>query len=97
MRFGFMLLVLISYFCKYCRFGNIFVWFCEKNCVLYKSKIFLIKVFFFKLFKISFEYKCILFKGWFKWNYLILKFDFDWFWEKLFGVWYLLFKCVGVC
>lgn len=42
------------------------------------SEILLIKLFFSvrdKLPKISFEYKCILFKGPFKWNYLTLKSD----------------------
>lgn len=42
------------------------------------SEILLIKLFFSvrdKLPKISFEYKCILFKGRFKWNYLTLKSD----------------------
>lgn len=64
------------------------------------SEILLIKLFFSvrdKLPKISFEYKCILFKGPFKWNYLTLKSDFDRSREKLFGEWYLLTKCVGAC
>lgn len=42
------------------------------------SEILLIKLFFSvrdKLPKISFEYKCILSKGRFKWNYLTLKSD----------------------
>lgn len=64
------------------------------------SEILLIKLFFSvrdKLPKISFEYKCILSKGRFKSNYLTLKSDFDRSREKLFGVWYLLIKCVGAC
>lgn len=50
------------------------------------SEILLIKLFFSvrdKLPKISFEYKCILSKGRFKWNYLTLKSDFDRSREKL--------------